>query len=52
MPKYPRRPRDQYTAPNSKYIGAECSPHQIKVIKPPPPLHLPTLPEKNLKKKN
>ena len=30
-PKHPRRRRDQYTAPNSKYIGAECSLH------PPPP---------------
>ena len=30
-PKYPRwGPRDRYTAPNSKYIGAECPP-------PPPP---------------
>ena len=26
-PKYPRRPRDQYPAPDNKYIGSECSPH-------------------------
>ena len=39
-PKYPRRPRDQYTAPNSKYIGAECSapaPYRGKPPPPPPP---------------
>ena len=37
-PKYPRRPRDQYKAPNSKYVGSECSappPNRGK----PAPLH-------------
>ena len=50
-PKYSRRPRDQYTAPNSKYIAAECS-------APPPNLgkrphfhpHPSTYPQKGKKK--
>ena len=29
MLNYPRRPRDQYTAPNSKYIGAEFPPQKL-----------------------
>ena len=31
MPKYPRRPRDQYTATNSKYIGPEIYLSMVKI---------------------
>ena len=41
MPKYPRRPRNQYMSPSSKYIGAKS---------PPPPPHPPTHPQKKKKK--
>ena len=34
-PVYPRRPRDQYTAPNSKHI--ECIPPNRIEGSPPPP---------------
>ena len=46
MPKYPRQPRDHYTAPNSKYIGVECSappPNYCGKHPPSPPsTHQPT----------
>ena len=43
--KYPRRPRDQYTAPNSKYIGAECS--ALPTYRGPPTTT--TYPQKSIK---